>query len=253
MRSVWSRESGECWRADVKRCSKCRVAKLVEDFSRNRAMRDGRQNQCRGCQRANRQANAERLRKQRHEYYQANAERIRESQREYHKANLERIREYRQANAERIRNQRHEYYQANAERIREQKRRWYQVNPERRREYDREWRQGNPEKVRAQVQRRRARKLAAYVEDVDPAAILVRDNGECQICVLLVFTGETDGYHELAPHIDHVIPLDPAHGGTHEPANVRLAHAYCNIVKGTGTDADVPGSLAAVRAASSGE
>jgi len=38
--------------------------------------------------------------------------------------------------------------------------------------------------------------------------------------------------HPKAPTIDHVIPLSK--GGTHEPANVQLAHYYCNSIKADG-------------------
>ena len=38
--------------------------------------------------------------------------------------------------------------------------------------------------------------------------------------------------HPKAPTLDHIIPL--AAGGTHEYANVKLAHFICNSIKSAG-------------------
>lgn len=106
--------------------------------------------------------------------------------------------------------------------------RWRIANPEATTEQYRRWRIKNSDAVRAKVQRRRARLLEAFVEDVDPAAIWLRDGGTCGICCqpidpLLPWP------HRMSKTLDHVIPL--AKGGTHEPANVQLAHAVCNSRK----------------------
>ncbi|WP_193319017.1 HNH endonuclease [Nonomuraea phyllanthi] len=68
---------------------------------------------------------------------------------------------------------------------------------------------------------RRRRLRAAFVEVVDPQYIFQRDQGVCQICRKRVRAGEWS--------LDHIIPL--SRGGTHETANVRLAHKRCNSRK----------------------
>lgn len=78
-----------------------------------------------------------------------------------------------------------------------------------------------PEKRRMWEAARRARKLASFIEDVDPRVVYEMHGGVCGIC------------HEFIEgdfHVDHVIPL--ARGGQHGYINVQPAHADCNLRKG---------------------
>jgi 5-methylcytosine-specific restriction endonuclease McrA len=70
--------------------------------------------------------------------------------------------------------------------------------------------------------RRRARKLKAFVEDVDLAVVFTRDKGICGICSLPV---DPDNWH-----LDHVVPL--ARGGEHSYENTQVSHPSCNQQKG---------------------
>ena len=83
--------------------------------------------------------------------------------------------------------------------------------------------------------KRRARMLAAYVQDVNPEYIYKRDRFTCQICHKRLAMKQQVP-HPKAPTIDHIIPL--AKGGTHEPANVQAAHFMCNCTKSDGAAAD---------------
>jgi 5-methylcytosine-specific restriction endonuclease McrA len=73
--------------------------------------------------------------------------------------------------------------------------------------------------------RRRARKRAAFVEDVHSLVVLERDDGVCGIC-----GGDVD---PMNFDVDHVVPL--ARGGEHSYANVQAAHPPCNTRKGART------------------
>jgi 5-methylcytosine-specific restriction endonuclease McrA len=84
------------------------------------------------------------------------------------------------------------------------------------------WRAANPGKHAEIANRRRARLLGQFVAPVNTSAIRDRDNGLCGIC------GEPVTLAEQS--LDHIIPI--ARGGTHEPANVQLAHRVCNSRKG---------------------
>lgn len=58
--------------------------------------------------------------------------------------------------------------------------------------------------------------------DIERAAIIARDNGVCHIC------GGTPAPEDI--HLDHIVPL--ARGGTHDPENLAVACARCNLSKG---------------------
>lgn len=81
---------------------------------------------------------------------------------------------------------------------------------------------------RAAKDKRRALERNAFVAPVSRPEVYERDQWTCQLC------GEAVLRDEVVPHpqaatLDHVVPL--ARGGTHEPANVQLAHYLCNSIK----------------------
>lgn len=61
----------------MKTCTKCREAKPLDEFSRNKASRDGRRPDCKECWSAYRAANRARIRERGREYYGANREKFR--------------------------------------------------------------------------------------------------------------------------------------------------------------------------------
>jgi 5-methylcytosine-specific restriction endonuclease McrA len=80
---------------------------------------------------------------------------------------------------------------------------------------------------------RRSRKGKEKLERPGPVfrrAIAERDQWCCWICGDQT-TREWASNHDLAPTLDHVIPL--AKGGVHGEENLRLAHRVCNVLKGT--------------------
>jgi hypothetical protein len=58
-------------------------------------------------------------------------------------------------------------------------------------------------------------------------AIYERDQWTCQICSEAVDPDATD---EWRPTLDHIIPR--SHGGSDDQSNLRLAHLWCNSVRG---------------------
>lgn len=190
----------------MKACSKCQVAKPLEDFNRDKSKAEGRCSRCRECSR-----------QRSSQWYAENTERH----------NADRRRRYAESPmAERAAMDL--WKQANAERKRQNDREWYRSNWQRARDYRRAWRDANREQVYASNRKRRAildRPLATIrLEDV-----WERDGGLCQLC------GDPIDRAVPWPHpdsltLDHIQPL--ARGGTHEPANVQLAHALCNLRKG---------------------
>ncbi|WP_406325181.1 HNH endonuclease [Streptomyces niveus] len=84
---------------------------------------------------------------------------------------------------------------------------------------------------RAAKDKRRALEREAYVAPVNRTQVYERDHWTCQLCRKPVMRDEVVP-HPQAPTLDHTIPL--ARGGTHEPANVQLAHYLCNSIKSDG-------------------
>lgn len=103
------------------------------------------------------------------------------------------------------------------------------ANPQAIAEQYRRWRIANADRVLEKTHRRRARLLAAFVEQVDPEKIWERDGSICQLCKEPV-DPDLKWPDPLSRSFDHIVPLSK--GGTHEFANVQLAHAVCNSIKG---------------------
>jgi len=83
----------------------------------------------------------------------------------------------------------------------------------------RRYRAANPDKVREFSQRRKDRKLGRLPRGTLPA-IRARQKNRCAICRSRVRGGG---------HFDHIMPL--ARGGIHEPRNLQLLCAPCNLSK----------------------
>lgn len=73
-----------------------------------------------------------------------------------------------------------------------------------------------------------------YVTDEVRQGIYQRDNWTCQLCLTTV-DATLPPHHTWAATLDHITPR--AHGGTHEPENLRLTHRYCNSIR---SDAQLP-------------
>lgn len=80
----------------------------------------------------------------------------------------------------------------------------------------------------AAAERRRARLIDAFIEDVPRHKVFEADGYRCHICRRL--TDRTKKVpHPLAPTVDHLLPL--AKGGKHERSNCRTACFRCNCTK----------------------
>jgi hypothetical protein len=84
---------------------------------------------------------------------------------------------------------------------------------------------------RAHKDKRRAMQREAFVAPVSRMQVYERDRWTCQLCRKPVRRDKVVP-HPQAPTLDHVVPL--SQGGTHEPANVQLAHYRCNTIKSDG-------------------
>lgn len=120
---------------------------------------------------------------------------------------------------------------ANKEKARELRRNWMRKwraeNPEAARQAFRAWQEANPERwaqlSRAGALKRKALKASTQTEPVDLALVLAEHGLWCHIC--------SDPIEPTDLHFDHVIPLSK--GGPHTYDNIRPAHSWCNLRKGT--------------------
>lgn len=103
------------------------------------------------------------------------------------------------------------------------------VDRVKRAESQRTYIENNPAKNWAKAAAYRARKAAAFVEDVDRDVVFERDGWRCGICSDPI-DGELRHPHPMSASVDHRVPL--VAGGEHSYANCQAAHLGCNVKKG---------------------
>ena len=183
-----------------KTCTKCEEVKKLDEFTRNRAHKDGYRSECKAC-------NNERAAK-------------------YYAANLEKIKEYKAANSEKIKDSSAEYRAANPEKIKLQKAKYRAANPEKIKERDAKYRAANPEKGRAYCAKRRAAKLLAIPswltkEDYQAMEAIYKEADR-----LTQKTG-------IKMHVDHIHPLQgELVRGFYCPSNLQILTEAENCSKG---------------------
>lgn len=68
-------------------------------------------------------------------------------------------------------------------------------------------------------------------------AIYERDGWKCGLCSADVDRALIGSHSPWRPSLDHIIPRSS--GGSHDPSNLRLAHVWCNSVRGAGRADDL--------------
>ncbi len=61
-----------------KKCRKCGEVKSADEFNKDASRKDGKQYQCKACEKSYKQANKEKIAERKKAYYQANKEKISE-------------------------------------------------------------------------------------------------------------------------------------------------------------------------------
>lgn len=110
-----------------------------------------------------------------------------------------------------------------------EKRMYYAAHKDEQKEYHVRWAVQNRDKRNSTEALRRARKLGAFVENVDREVAFLNDAGVCQ----WQYCREASPFVDPANwHLDHIIAL--SRGGEHSYRNVQVTHPRCNQRKGTG-------------------
>lgn len=158
-------------------------------------------------------------------YYEANRDRVRARQRANYErtreAQLEQQRQYRAANAEERAEADRAYYAAGGDAIRERRRARYAADRAEILARQARYRVENPDREADKRNKRRAAKAGANFEPFSKALVWKRDSGICLVC--------NQPADPTNWHLDHVVPISL--GGSHEWANVAVAHPRCNMEK----------------------
>ncbi|WP_157379373.1 HNH endonuclease signature motif containing protein [Burkholderia ubonensis] len=177
----------------MKACSKCKVEKPLDQFSKDSTRKDGTQRHCKECNRKAgekyRAANPEKRRAVCESWSARNPAKRREYSKRYDDKNREKVAERRAL-----------YRKNNADKLKQ-------------------WQSENKETRRANEARRRSRKResgGAHTAD-DVKALLTMQKGRCACCKCDI----RKNYH-----VDHVVPL--ARGGSNDRLNLQLLCPTCN-------------------------
>jgi len=229
-------------------CNKCKEEKCLEDFSKNKKCKQGRERTCKECVNRSRDSRRKELNEKKRQYYIENRDRIIEK---YHKTKVlkdktfkicvdckkekpwddfikqrrvckpcenERQRKYRQQNKEKFKKIYKEYREENRVKILQSQKKWRDNNKG---EYQKNWRAENKEKCAEYKHKRRMRKLNNGRNDLTELQIkeLKQRIPFCIIC------GDDE---DLV--LDHKMPLSK--GGENTLSNITILCRSCNSSKG---------------------
>ena len=123
---VWVFIMNQQSKKQYKTCPRCEKAKLISEFNKHKAHKDGLGSYCKSC-----------AKEYNRKWCKANPKKVKESNRKQYKANSEKIKES-------IEN----WKEANIEKVKKNQKNWCKANFEKRKEYDKKWKEANPEKVK---------------------------------------------------------------------------------------------------------
>ena len=199
----------------TKTCSKCGEEKPRTEFNKNKAQKDGLQNNCKSC-------HAEQVAK----YREKNVVERVEHDRKYREKNKDKIAAYRKENKGDIAAQKARYYQKNKEKNAARSKAWYEKNKNKVKIRHKEWAAQNRHKKNASLAKRRSAQLEAT-----PPWLTTEDFERIEDFYRLANLMTSLGLGEW--HVDHIVPLQGREvKGLHVPWNLRVMPAAQNLSKG---------------------
>lgn len=207
-------------------CTLCDSNKPIEQFSINRAKKDGLSAFCKGCAASRRKGYYTKNKDHINEVRKKNRKKYRDKEitynREYRKNNLDKRKAYaakyhaEHREEEKARGKR--YREANRQKVKEVLREYRDLNAEKIKEYKRKYRENNPEVIRQHHLNRRVKKAKNESFFVLKKEIRKLMSSPCVNC------GSTDN-----PTIDHIIPV--SRGGRNSIGNYQTLCKSCNCSK----------------------
>ena len=139
----------------MKKCSKCKEEKPLEEFSKCKRTKDGRRSDCKECQKQYHENNREKILERKKQYRENNREKNKEWKRKNHEnkreKEKERRKQYHDNNKEKVLEQQKQYRENNKEKIIERKKQYYENNKEKERERNKQYYENNKEKILKRV------------------------------------------------------------------------------------------------------
>jgi 5-methylcytosine-specific restriction endonuclease McrA len=183
----------------TKICTKCGLARPLDEFQVDPRYKGGRTTRCRECTRL-----------YHHEWAAKNSEKERE-----------RWRRQREEHPEAARERTRKSYRKHAEKRRAERREYGMQHRAQESLYRAEHHKRFPFKKKQNDALIRARRYGVEIGDVDYERVLERDNGMCHLCGSAVLPDDLT--------FDHLVPMSK--GGPHTMGNVAVAHYECNRYK----------------------
>lgn len=225
----------------TKTCNKCKEEKPLDEFYKDKSVKDGHTRICKRCIKQRDKDNAEQIKAYRARRYKAESEKQKEYVREWQQNNAERVqsngKRWREDNVEKIKESRKEYYQDNIDKVKAANKqryedfpekgkaaskKWAEDNSERKLENHRKWHKQNPSKRAAYNAQHRAAKINRTPPWADKEAI---DAIYEEARALQEATG-------IPHHVDHIYPLRGEKvSGLHVEGNLRAVPAKVNLTK----------------------
>ncbi len=193
----------------MKKCTKCKIEKELNEFYQRKASRDGLRSDCKSC---------------RTEYVKKNKEGSSKSNKKYYQSNKDKRKEYYQANKEKIK----EYNEANKEKRKEYHKKWNQDNKKRINKLTIERKKLDPLfKLSSNLRTRTssAFRKKGYNKNTKTQEMLGVDWEVCKAHIERQFIKGMSWDNQGDWHIDHIIPLASANT---EKELKKLCH-YSNL------------------------
>jgi 5-methylcytosine-specific restriction endonuclease McrA len=218
----------------TKICSKCKIKRFADEFSKDKSRDDGLYPQCKVCRKSYRHDHKSEINAKQNQYYKDHKyknklyrikHRTREKQ--YYKDNkiyiLSRIKRYREEHKEQV----SAYQKRYNETHKVQKKKYREDHKKEISEY-RKTPNGKAVFKRSYY-KRRSQKMGAGYEAFNSIEVLIRDGYKCQLCGRKTRPDYKNCNHPLYPTLDHIVPLSK--GGEHSKKNTQCLCRQCNIEK----------------------
>lgn len=154
----------------IKICSKCKIEKYIDEFSKDKTHKDGYQSICKNCQKEYHKTYKQKYSSKKNENHKRWIKKNPNKAKEYSK-------KYRESHIEQCKERRKQYYQKNKEKYQQYQKNRYQENPEKIKEQRKQYYKNNVQKTK------NSNLLLNYgitIEEYN--SIFIKQKGKCAIC-----------------------------------------------------------------------